>query len=326
MKPKRFFSFLIRQKITSLMLAALVAVMLLALTGCRLPGSPAPTPFVFTTPDKTLTAIFAPLLTLTPEAPQAFTATPVIVQPSPSTPSATLFPTVVASNTPAPSPTKPAPTLRSGSLVEATYLENPPVLDGILDEWSLSPYPVRSVVYGAGQWQGEADCSATVMLGWDVTNLYVAVQVRDDRYVQEASGVNLFKGDSLEILLDVDLEGDFNVKSLNADDYQLGISPGSPYPGNDSQAYLWYPSSKQGGQPDVRIAARAREGGYMVETAIPWSIFGIIPENGDAFGFGFSISDNDLEGERVQQSMVSNVATRSLTDPTSWGSLVLRRP
>jgi hypothetical protein len=233
MKPKRYFTFLIRQKTTSLMLAALVAVLLLALAGCRLPGSPAPTPFVFTTPDKTLTAIFAPLLTLTPEAPQAFTATPVIVHSSP-TPSATFFPTVVATNNPAPSPTRPAPTLRSGSLVEAAYLENPPVLDGILDEWSLPSYPVRSVVYGAGEWQGEADCSATVMVGWDTTYLYVAVQVRDDRYVQDASGVNLFKGDSLEILLDVDLEGDFDVKSLNTDDYQLGISPGSPYPGNDS--------------------------------------------------------------------------------------------
>ena len=325
MKPKRYFTFLIRQKTTSLMLAALVAVLLLALAGCRLPGSPSPTPFVFTTPDKTLTAIFAPLLTLTPEAPQAFTATPVIVHSSP-TPSATFFPTVVATNNPAPSPTRPAPTLRSGSPVEAAYLENPPVLDGILDEWSLPSYPVRSVVYGAGEWQGEADCSATVMVGWDTTYLYVAVQVRDDRYVQDASGVNLFKGDSLEILLDVDLEGDFDVKSLNTDDYQLGISPGSPYPGNDSQAYLWYPSSKQGLRLEVMVAARAREGGYMVETAIPWSIFGIIPQNGDAFGFAISVSDNDLEGERVQQSMVSNVPTRSLTDPTSWGSLVLRRP
>ena len=324
MNPPLSSHFPIRFKRAAVMLA-LSAIVALFLAGCRLPGSTAPTPFVFTTPDKTLTAIFAPLLTLTPEAPQAYTATPEIVQPSPF-PSPTPSLTTVASDTPVPSSTKPAPTLRSGALVEATYLENPPLLDGILDEWSLPSYPVRNVVYGVGEWQGEADSSATAMVGWDTAYLYVAVQVRDDRYVQEASGVNIFKGDSLEILLDADLAGDFDVKSLNADDYQVGISPGSPYPDNNPGAYLWYPSSKQGGRAEVSIAARAREGGYTVETAVPWSLFGIAPQSGDAFGFAFSVSDNDLEGEQVQQSMVSNVSTRSLADPTSWGSLVLFRP
>jgi hypothetical protein len=304
---------------------ALSGILALALAGCRLPGSPAPTPFVFTTPDRTLTAIFAPLLTLTPEPPQVFTATPESIQPSPfpsPTPSFTAEMPATATHT----HTRPAPTLRASAQVEASYLENPPILDGILDEWSLTAYPVRNVVYGAQQWQGEADASATVMVGWDQTYLYLAVQVRDDRYVQEASGANIFKGDSLEILLDSDLAGDFEVKSLNADDFQLGISPGSPYPGQNPQAFLWFPSSRQGSRTDVSIAARGREGGYNVETVIPWSLFGITPQNGDAFGFAVSVSDNDLEGEQVQQSMVSNVSTRSLTDPTSWGSLVLLKP
>jgi hypothetical protein len=310
---------------TSGIMLALSAIMALALAGCRLPGSLAPTPFVFTTPDKTLTAIFAPLLTLTPEPPQVFTATPDAIQPSPF-PSPTPSFTAEMPATPTQTHTRPAPTLRPGALVEASYLENPPLLDGIFDEWNLTAYPVRNVVYGALQWQGEADASATVMVGWDQTYLYLAVQVRDDRYVQEASGANIFKGDSLEILIDSDLAGDFAGQSLNADDYQLGISPGSPYPGQDLRAYLWFPSSRQGGRADVSIAARAREGGYNVETAIPWSLFGINPQDGDAFGFAISVSDNDLEGEQVQQSMVSNVSTRSLTNPTSWGSLLLLKP
>lgn len=318
--------------------SALGAILALSLAGCSLPGLSAPTPFVFTTPDRTLTAIFAPLLTLTPKPPQVITATPAVTSPNPFVspiPSETVFASDIAipspsaslaSDTPAPSPTKTVQKLRSGSLVEAAYLENPPLLDGIFDDWSLPSYPARSVVYDAGEWQNEADASASGMLGWDSAYLYLALQVQDDRYVQEASGLDIFKGDSLEILLDTDLAGDFEVASLNTDDYQLGISPGSPYPGQQPQAYLWYPVSRQGVRGEVSIAARARDGGYNVEVAVPWSLFGITPQSEDAFGFSFSVSDNDLEGEQVQQSMVSNVLGRSLADPTTWGSLVLLKP
>ena len=309
--------------------AALVLGLLLAfpVLSCSMPGSVTPTPFVFTTPDLTLTAIFAPLLTLTPEPPQVHTATPVPALPSPSP-----FPTQPSSSTPlptdtaTPTPTSVAQKLRQAALVEATYLAQAPVLDGILDEWSLTSFQVRSVVYGLGNWQGEADTSATARVGWDSTYLYLAVQVRDDQYVQEASGINIFKGDSLEILLDADLDGDFEIEFLNDDDYQLGISPGSPYPGGEPEAYLWYPSSREGGRPEVKIAARGREGGYNVEVAVPWGLFGITPQAGAAYGFAFSVSDNDREGEQVQESMVSNLSTRKLADPTSWGSLVLIKP
>jgi hypothetical protein len=313
------------QKMKARIPLAVATGMFFLLASCNFPGAPAPTPFVFTTPDRTLTAIYAPLLTLTPEPVPAHTATPEVVLPSPF-PTTESSPTLEASSTPAPTQTRTPPPLRSGANIEAVYLDNPPSLDGLLSEWNLSVYPVRNVVYGAGARSGEEDLSATVMVGWDSTYLYLGARVNDDRYVQEARGVNLFKGDSLEMLLDADLAGDFNVGSLNADDYQLGISPGSPYPGESPEAYLWYPSSRQGGRPEVRIAARAREGGYDVEAAVPWSLFGVAPVSGGAYGFAFSVSDNDSVGEQVQESMVSTVSTRRLADPTTWGSLLLVRP
>lgn len=303
----------------------LTIMVILILAGCNFPGSPAPTPFVFTTPDRTLTAIYEPLLTLTPEPVQAHTATPEVVLP-------TSFPTPESSPTPQASPTltstetRPAPSIRSGANIEATSLDIPPAVDGSLIEWDLPTYTVRNVVFGAGARGGDEDLSATLMIGWDSTNLYLGVRVNDDRYVQEARGVNLFKGDSLEILLDSDLAGDFNASNLNLDDYQLGISPGSPYPGENPEAYLWYPSSSQGGRPEVRIASRAREGGYDVEASVPWNLFGITPQSGEAFGFAFSVSDNDQAGQQVQESMVSTVSTRRLADPTTWGSLLLASP
>jgi hypothetical protein len=57
---------------------------------------------------------------------------------------------------------------------------------------------------------------------------------------------------------------------------------------------------------------------------IPWTVFGVTAEAGDRFGFALSVSDNDLTGAPVQQSMVSNVSSRTLTNPTTWGTLILK--
>jgi hypothetical protein len=215
---------------------------------------------------------------------------------------------------------------RSGPSISASYLNSAPAIDGDLGDWSLSPVTVKNVVYGKNNWEGLSDLSGAVMLGWDNDNLYIGVKVKDDQYVQNASGVNLFKGDSLELLLDKDLVGDFSSTILNSDDFQLGISPGSPTAGDHPQAYLWYPNSKAGKQSQVIIAAKLVANGYQVEAAIPWSIFGISPAHGQHFGFSFSISDNDNINKDVQQSMVSNILIRILTDPSTWGDLTLIKP
>jgi hypothetical protein len=162
-----------------------------------------------------------------------------------------------------------------------------------------------------------------VRVGWDKNYLYLGVRVIDATYVQNASGANLYKGDSVEILLDTNVSADYYLASLSSDDYQLGISPGSPTAGQNMAAYLWYPASAEGPRGNVLIAARPRDDGYVIEAAIPWGIFGVTPFNGQHFGFAFSVSDNDNPNQNVQQSMVSSSPIRILTDPTTWGDLVL---
>ena len=76
----------------------------------------------------------------------------------------------------------------------------------------------------------------------------------------------------------------------------------------------------------VKVAAISTADGYQVEAAIPWSLFSISPQNGQHYGFAFSISDNDNASKNIQQSMVSNISTRVLTDPTTWGDLTLVKP
>jgi len=149
--------------------------------------------------------------------------------------------------------------------------------------------------------------------------------VIDDKYVQNATGIDIFKGDSIELLLDTDLMGDLNSRELNQDDYQIVFSPGRGGTNGPKEAYLYYPTVKAGALTNVNIATDGGDGLYRVEIAVPWSVFLVTPSAGMQFGFAISVSDNDNPDANVQQSMVSNVANRSLTDPTTWALLTLTR-
>ena len=328
-------------------------VLFVFVTACNYPGATAPTPLI-PTPDTTLTAIYAVIGTATalanpqPAAPTA-TSTAVVVEPTltptqtPPTPTdippspvpPTAVPPTAAPPTAVPATATKAPTrtpvtyegpgARSDPKIVAYYLQREPTIDGVFDEWNQDRYPATSVVYGRGSWKGETDLSATLMVGWDDYFLYIAARVKDDTYVQNASGENLFRGDSVEVLLDTNVSKDYYLDELDKDDFQLGISPGKSSVGNKPEAYLWYPKAKAGSYGEVKMAALATDNGYRIEAKIPWSLVGISgPDIGQHFGFVFSVSDNDTSSENTQQSMVATSAGRVLADPTTWGDLVLR--
>lgn len=314
-----------------LLWVGLLGVLTLA---CRMPAASAPTPFSYPTPDTTLTAIFSVLVTPPsptaglsfPTLPPAITATsaPIVlptVTPLPASPTS-LPPTATV----APTRTASIPTMRSGASISASYVSQAPTIDGTLGEWNATAYLVNNVVFGANKWDNNADLSGRVMATWNESYLFLGVEVTDEDYEQNATGDNLYKGDSLEILMDTNLASDFYVDSLSPDDFQLGISPGSSSVGDDPEAYLWFPANIKGARTNIQIAAHRTSTGYTVEVAIPWNVFEMTPTGGGHYGFAFSISDNDKDGENLQQSMVSNISNRRLTDPTSWGDLTLVRP
>lgn len=313
--------------------------------------APPPT-LSFATPDLTLTAIFSVLVTPATATEPVATAT---TEPSPiptDTPNVeTLAPTLTAveqtlqaiiSDTPIPSPTSsstplptatstftPAPTAtptqpaRSGPTLRAMFMSPAPVLDGSLGDWSGEWTDASNVVFGKSNRSGASDLSAKVKVGWDWNYLYLAVQVTDDVYVQKAGGASIYQGDSLEVLMDTNLGADFYSEGLSSDDYQLGISGRTLSNSDSGEAYLWYPEGSAGSKSKVIIQARPTDQGYRMEVAIPWGVFGISPSSGMRYGFAFGVSDNDNPNANQQDSMVSNVSERKLTNPTTWGNLVL---
>ena len=200
------------------------------------------------------------------------------------------------------------------------------IVDGNLSDWGTLSFVADQVVYGSSVWNNNVDLSATYGIAWDDLYLYVAIEVRDDIHVQTEVGETIFKGDSVEILFDRDIDNDAWVTQLNSDDYQIGLSPGSF--SDDSvmtQVYRWYPVVQSGTITNAKIESRSNAGGYLIEAALPWTILGVSATSGDEYGFVISVSDNDSEGVAVQESMVSNSAARDLSDPSTWGRIKLVR-
>lgn len=302
----------------------LPALMLLALltTACGLLGG---TPSAVSgTPNATLTALFdlsqppattqPPLITATSQAPL-----PTVAQPTPAASSTSaVLPTA--------KPTTPPVTQeRSGTILKAASISTKPTLDGSWAEWrdSTTLYPIPFVVWGAKNWTGKADLEASFGAVWDNTNLYVGFKIIDDKYVQNATGKDMYKGDSVELLIDTNLNGDLAVQQLNADDYQVGLSCGNPSKSVAPEAYLWFPTSKEGSKTSYKVVCVFDSGFYRVEASIPWEKLGITPSKDMTVGFAASVNDNDNASENVQQSMLSTAQNRVLADPTTWGWLTL---
>ncbi|HSB67499.1 MAG TPA: sugar-binding protein [Anaerolineales bacterium] len=305
----------------------------ISLAACNFPGSagqPTISPnLIYTAAAQTLAA----------QQTAAAQGTPVIL-PSPTgevgpAPTNTALPptnTPLPTNTTIPSATStsvpPSPTFTSTAIArvssEASSLSKPPTIDGTWDEWTTTQYPIKTVVFGSSNWSGSSDLQASYRVGWDSQFLYLAVKVFDDVYVQNATGANLYKGDSIEVLLSTSPNADSSSLGLTAADYQIGISPGRLGIGQSMEAYLWYPQAKAGSLNNVAMGAVPMTDGYRIEFAIPWSVFGISPVKGQVFGFAASVSDNDSKTQDVQQTVISSAPHRVLTDPTSWGLLTLK--
>jgi hypothetical protein len=207
-------------------------------------------------------------------------------------------------------------------IVTAYSLANAPKIDGSLQDWNLPGHLITAVTFGQENHAGSSDSSALVMLGWNDEFLFVAAQVQDDRYVQNASGNKLFQGDHLEILLD---KGGYNAaEELTSQHYQLGLSLGSDM--KNPEYYLWYPVSKRGSSAAIQIAGTHTSDGYILEAKIPWTVFDGKPKTGQPHGFALSIGDNDDPNQNMMKSLISSAPKRKLTVPSTWGRLYFAQP
>lgn len=264
-----------------------------------------------------------PQATLGP-APSATAASDIATAPPPAATATTGLPTALPV-TFTPQVATVSGLQRPGvAVLPATRPASAPTIDGDLGEWALT-LRLDQNAFGGDQWTGSGDAAADYAFAWDDDRLYLAVRVSDDVFVQTERGATLFRGDSLELLFDGDLGGDFDSTELSPDDSQLGLSPGD-FSSVGADTYLWFPRTLQGASTGVSLAARKTTVGYDLEAAIPWSLFGVRPAVGARYGLLLSLNDNDQPGVAVQQSMISSTSGRRLTNPTTWATLDLLGP
>lgn len=224
---------------------------------------------------------------------------------------------IIIRTTPTPE-TTPSSTANTNVVRAVPIVGPPPRVDGDISEWTVFAYGAGTPTFGRENWQNADDLSAVWNIAWSDSHLYLALKVRDDVYVQLASGADIYKGDSLEILLNT--EPGNTTKTLGDTNFQLGISTAN------AEAYLWLPKTYNSPVHDVQAVTQLVEGGYNMEIAIPWTIFRTQPSVGKTFGFTLSLNDNDTPGELKQETLVTHNARRRLTDPTTWSVLVLDAP
>jgi len=214
------------------------------------------------------------------------------------------------------------------SQIEALRRTIPPTIDGIFNEWGNEPIYISShIVYQDKSWDNSDDLKATWQLAWDDSYLYVAVTVEDDIHVQTQTGNQIYRGDSLELQFDINLAEDYG-PGLSPDDFQVTLSPGnlttlapsaSLAQGTEQGRILNAPNGHH-----IIVAAEPTINGYHLEAAIPWSDLSASPIQGLTIGLALNVNDNDQPGQAIQELQKSTAPTRTLTDPTSWGTLTLK--
>ena len=281
------------------------------------PSTPPPRPPVPTLPGapETATAEAATVAAATGETVAQATATTAPAGPT-QTP-------VEASATTPPTETPSAP---PAGEVAAIRVITPPTIDGDLTEYADAPaIPSAFRVFSAASWDGSADLSATWRLLWDEQNLYVGVNVMDDVHAQNQTGNQIFRGDSLDMQIDTAPQA--NAAQVNPETYQIILSPGDF--GSLAESAFRFRGTESGqivDAPGHEIAVEARQtaDGYTLEASIPWSNLDVTPAEGLRLGLALNANDNDRPGEAIQEVMMSHISTRTLTDPRSWGTLILR--
>lgn len=207
----------------------------------------------------------------------------------------------------------------------ASRLAQPPALDGSPADWPDGPAISSAFqVYARAGWDGSADLEATWRVGWDANNLYVLVTVVDERHVQTQTGNQMFRGDSVEIQIDTNPAA--NAPQVNPSTFQLLLSPGN-FADLAPSAFRFQGTG--GGQildatgHSIQVGAARTGEGYILEAAIPWRDLNFTPDEGELLGIALNANDNDRPDEAVQEVMMSSSPGRTLTDPRTWGTMVL---
>lgn len=157
-------------------------------------------------------------------------------------------------------------------------------LDGIPREWPSPLKPVTTILQGSRP--AESDLRATAAIAYDDTNLYVALDVTDDRLVRTAACSTTDDHASLVIAFPKAQGGHAK--------HEVALFPGDP--GKLPGCVTTSTGTKI---PGAKIVEAPKAGGYTFEATIPWSSFPEASRTRVGMRGAIRFHDNDGRGVRT---------------------------
>ncbi len=225
--------------------------------------------------------------------------------------------------------------------------ETPITADGDLSEWNLgSPIVIEDetqVIRDVGFWNGPTDCSATVYVMWDETNLYLAADVNEDSPFGAIEMLPLDGEDNLKLFISTDPTADPARTAYGTNDFLLFLIMDNNYwdtaidrsmvPKDNRMRFI---SRGMDGGEDVleayERAAVSTATGFIYEAVIPWANFSneniavYTPSVDDQVKFNVAITDISYPcpGTEYIPQMAWTGDLRINTNPSLWGTLVFK--
>jgi hypothetical protein len=168
-------------------------------------------------------------------------------------------------------------------------------------------------------WKGTEDISAIGYVTWDVDNLYLAVDVTDDRHSQEAEGVRIWNGDSVQLAIGLaNADG-----SIPLEYHEWGVAMD-----DKERMSLWRWIAPRGfsanGSMKLDYAVSRKDQNTVYEMAIPWRELtgnSELAKPGLKMKFSMLVNDNDGTGRRGWLEYNSGIG--SAKDINAFGDLFL---
>ncbi len=161
-------------------------------------------------------------------------------------------------------------------------------IDGDLSEWTeLTRYDLeKDKEYG--EILSPEDFSAAFGFQWDEDNLYFLCDITDDEIIAREAKNEIYRGDCIELYLDFKTRGR-NFIWGDKENFQIGFAADS----KDKQPAAWSWFQDLDPKDEIKMAAKKKDGGYIIETAISWKLLKQQPKPGLSFGCSVAIHDMD---------------------------------
>ena len=195
---------------------------------------------------------------------------------------------------------------------------DPPVqVDGDLADWEGIPNPLvlereEQVTYTPELWQGRQDLSGVVRLAWRRGGIFVGAEVRDDAVNQPYRARDMWKGDHLNLWVDLTPGQEADRTMFGQGQFHVGLSPGAlgteegQGAAGSPEIYVFRPEGLE--QKGGEIVARRTAVGYCLEAFVPWERLGCEPVvmNQDA---NFEVGISEADGAPARQEMMMTYGT-----------------